>query len=66
MTVDDGIVTSYNRYGVKTNCLVQINGKIIDVTDENFLPVVWDGEEWVLDRDGFSDEDAYDRAMGIL
>jgi len=61
ITVTDGVVNSKSK-----NYIIQINGKIIDVTDENFLPVVWDGEDWVLDRKGFSDEDAYDRAMGIL
>lgn len=61
ITVKDGIVNSQNK-----NYIIQINGKIIDITDENFLPVVWDGEDWVLDRDGFNNEDAYDHAMGIL
>ncbi len=61
ITVNDGVVNSSDK-----NYIIQINGKIIDVTDENFLPVIWDGEDWVLDKDGFSDEDAYDRAMGIL
>ncbi len=61
ITVNDGVINSQNK-----NYIIQINGKIIDVTDENFLPVVWDGEDWVLDKAGFSNEDAYDRAMGIL
>lgn len=61
ITVKDGVVNSQDK-----NYIIQIHGKIIDVTDKNFLPVVWDGEDWVLDKDGFSDEDAYDHAMGIL
>ena len=61
ITVKDGVVSSQDK-----NYIIQINGKIIDVTDENFLPVVWDGEDWVLDKDGFNNEDAYDHAMGIL
>lgn len=61
ITVKDGVVSTQDK-----NYIIQINGKIIDVTDENFLPVIWDGEDWVLDRDGFNDEDAYDHAMGIL
>ena len=62
IVVKDGVVQ------IKTpgNYIVHIDGKVMEVTDENFMPVVWDGEDWVLDRDGFSDEDAYDRAMSIL
>ncbi len=59
---NDGVIT-INTPG---NYIVQINGQVIEVKDENFMPVVWDGEDWVLDRDSFSDEDAYDRAMSIL
>ncbi len=61
ITVKDGVVNSQDN-----NYIIQINGQIIEVTDENFLPVIWDGEDWVLNRDGFNNEDAYDRAMGIL
>lgn len=61
ITVKEGVVNSGNK-----DYVIQINGKIIDVTDENFLPVIWDGEDWVLDKKRFDDADAYDRAMGIL
>jgi len=38
ITVKEGVVNSGNK-----DYVIQINGKIIDVTDENFLPVIWDG-----------------------
>ena len=59
--VEDGVLRSKSK-----NYIVQIDGKVIEITDENLLPVVWDGEDWVLDKERFDDEDAYDRAMGIL
>ena len=59
---DDGVIT----ITTPGNYIVQIDGQVIEVKDENFMPVIWDGEDWVLDRDSFSDEDAYDRAMSIL
>jgi Tfp pilus assembly protein PilP len=62
IAVKDGVV----QIRTPGNYIVQINGKVMDVTDENFMPVVWDGEDWVLDKSAFSDEDAYDRAMSIL
>lgn len=58
----DGVV----QFHTPGNYLVVIDGEVVEVKDENFLPVVWDGSDWVLDKDGFSDEDAYDRAMSIL
>ncbi len=62
ITVKDGVV----QIRTPGNYIVQINGKVMEVTDENFMPVVWDGEDWVLDKASFSDEDAYDRAMTIV
>jgi len=62
ITVKDGVVQIHTP----GNYIVHIDGKVMEVTDENFMPVVWDGEDWVLDKAAFSDEDAYDRAMSIL
>lgn len=58
----DGVVT----FHTPGNYLVVIDGAVVEVKDENFLPVVWDGNDWVLDKAGFSDEDAYDAAMSII
>jgi hypothetical protein len=61
-TCKDGVV----QFHTPGNYLVVIDGEVVEVRDENFLPVIWDGNDWVLDKNSFSDEDAYDRAMSIL
>lgn len=58
----DGVVT-INSPG---SYIVVIDGVVIEVNDENFLPVKWDGSDWVLDKDAFTDEEAYDAAMSII
>ncbi len=58
----DGVVT----FHTPGNYLVVIDGAVVEVKDENFLPVVWNGSDWVLDKAAFTDEEAYDAAMSII